>query len=47
LKKIFFNNKIDDYRFSKDLDFTVIKDVSLNTLDNFIDELIINLDKNQ
>lgn len=47
IKKNFFNEKIDDYRFSKDLDFTVIKDVSISTLNNIMDELITRLDRYQ
>ena len=47
LKKIFFNERFDWYRFSKDLDFTVIKDISVSSLNDIIKELIKNLQNNQ
>lgn len=43
IKKSFFLKRYDTYRFSKDLDFNIIKNVSIDTLENFIDELTDNI----
>lgn len=45
LKKVFFWQWFDTYRFSKDLDFNIIKDISIDSIENFIDELIYNLEE--
>lgn len=44
LKKVFFGKKYDSYRFSKDLDFNIIKDVSKDSIENLMSELIERVD---
>lgn len=44
LKKVFFWRKFDSYRFSKDLDFNIIKDISINRIEDFIDDLLLILE---
>lgn len=39
LKKVFFDDSLLEYRFSKDLDFTIKKNISPKSLNNFVDKI--------
>lgn len=47
LKKVYFSKNLFEYRFSKDLDFTINKDITPKSLCNFIDEICSTIEKNE